>query len=160
MVFPDPGTLAKASRSSILQVTQSLGLRWRTRFLSLLGKELAHLDKVPDNFSDLVSLPGVGPYVASAYLSFHRHRRGVLLDSNIVRFYGRLLGLPTGPETRRSRLFKELADEATPATETRSYNYAILDFTRVVCTPKPHCDRCPLQRMCVYGHLALKRKSA
>ena len=107
--FPRPEDLAAATESTILRVIGSLGLRWRAKFLKLLGQELAKTGRVPGDVNKLIRLPGVGPYAASAYVSFHRGKRGVLLDSNIVRFYGRLLGLQTGPESRRTRVFKDIA---------------------------------------------------
>ncbi len=153
--------MARATEKQILRITGSLGLRWRAKFLRRLGIELAARRQIPDSLDELIALPGVGPYAASAYLSFHRGRRGVLLDSNIVRFYGRLLGLPTGPETRRTPLFKDIANTATPSLNVRDYNYAILDFTRTVCAPTPCCTECPLRRRCAYGRSALaSRKTA
>lgn len=129
-----------------------LGLHWRAVFLKRLGRVLTDAGgPIPDELSDLTRLPGVGPYAAAAYLSFHRKRRGVLLDSNIVRFYGRYLGIPSGPESRRTAVFKEIAEVATPSKHTRSYNYALLDFTRAICKPKPVCEGCPLRPGCSYG---------
>jgi A/G-specific adenine glycosylase len=148
--FPTPRALANSTETDILAVIRPLGLHWRARFLRLLGVALSEHGDVPSEMPDLLSLPGVGPYGAAAYLSFHRNVRGVILDSNIVRFYGRLLGFSTGPETRRSRAFREIAEIATPLSGFRAFNYALLDFTRSICTPRPRCSECPLRRRCEF----------
>lgn len=116
--------------------------------------------RVPVTVAELEKLPGVGPYAANAFASFHADQRGVLLDSNIVRFYGRLLGLKTGPETRRSRLFREIAEVVTPDHRTKRYNYSVLDFTRRVCTTRPLCSECPLQACCAYRIEAIQRQGS
>lgn len=135
-------------------MVRPLGLHWRSKFLRQLGVEITRRRHVPRELHELMSLPGVGPYAASAYLSFHARSRGVLLDSNIVRFYGRLLGVPTGPETRRTRLFREIAEYVTPGEGSRAFNYAMLDFTRTICTPRPRCPECPLLATCSFGRAA------
>jgi A/G-specific adenine glycosylase len=149
--FRRPRDLADASELAILRVVGPLGLHWRARFLKRLGRTLVRRGRVPERPELLMSLPGIGPYAANAYASFHAGTRGVLLDSNLVRFYGRLLGLPTGPETRRTKLFRDIAELATPPRQTRAFNYALLDFTRSVCRPKPCCTVCPLLKDCRYG---------
>jgi A/G-specific adenine glycosylase len=99
----------------------------------------------------LLSLPGVGPYAASAYLSFHCGKRAAIIDGNIVRLYGRVFGLSVHAETRRTKEFIALAESMTPPRAFRAYNYAVLDFTRAVCRPKPNCEGCPLRDLCAYG---------
>ena len=45
-----------------------------------------------DNKIDLLKLPGVGEYIASAFRSFHFGKREFIIDSNVVRLYGRFYG--------------------------------------------------------------------
>lgn len=60
-------------------------------------------------------------------------------------------GQPYGAETRRKRWVTELADALTPKRVFRDYNYAVLDFTMLVCRPRnPRCDICPVKRECAY----------
>ncbi|MBK6663249.1 MAG: hypothetical protein IPG47_11100 [Thermoflexaceae bacterium] len=54
-------------------------------------------------------------------------------------------------ETRRKRWLRELADSLTPRTGFREYNYAVLDFTMLVCRPGvPACGECPLRTECQF----------
>lgn len=147
--YPDPASLARAEVTEVEDVIRPLGLRWRARVLVQLGKALEQYDgKVPDQQQSLVSLPGVGTYVSAAYLSLHRNKRAPIVDSNIVRFYGRFLGFHTGPETRRNPSVVKLADCATPRRGFREFNYAMIDFTRNVCKTKPEHEICPVKTRC------------
>jgi A/G-specific adenine glycosylase len=149
-VFPNPANLAQTNIPDIEKVIAPLGLRWRAKFLHELGKELVAGGSVPADLASLRKLPGVGPYAASAYLSFHVGRRVPIVDSNVVRFYGRFFGFRTGPETRRDRQLFKLADSVTPKRIFKKFNYAIIDFTRAICRPKPLHDICPLAKRCAF----------
>lgn len=150
--FPNPSALSTASVQEIEAVIAPLGLKWRAKFLSELGKRLVEEDKnVPCSFPHLLELPGVGPYAAAAYLSLHRGRRVPILDSNIVRFYGRFFDFETGPETRRDRMVLGLAERITPKRHYRDFNYGIIDFTRTICKRKPDCSSCPINTKCRFS---------
>ena len=130
-------------------VFNKLGLQWRNKELVKLAKLLESRD-IPETEGELVALPGVGDYIASAFLSLHIGKRGYIVDSNIVRIYGRYFGFKTDSETRRKKWFKELADELTPKRVFRDYNYGLIDFTKDICKPKAACDTCPINKHCVY----------
>lgn len=125
----------------------SLGLYWRAGTLKRLAAILAH-QEIPLDKSQLLYLPGIGDYIASAFLSLHAGIRAPIIDSNIVRLYGRFFGFPTDGETRRKRWFIELADSITPERSFKDFNYAVIDLTRMVCKPKPLCSECILAKKC------------
>lgn len=151
--FPDPGRLADSSLQEVEAVIRPLGLKWRAPLLHELGKRLVELGGIPSTLPELLGLPGVGPYVAAAFISLHCGDRGVLIDSNVVRWIARLLGRSHDAETRRRRWMLDAADRITPRENARAFNYALLDFTMTVCTPrKPSCPICPLNTgLCEYG---------
>lgn len=147
--YPDPASLARAEVTEVEDLIRPLGLRWRAKLMVQLGKALEqYYDKVPDQQQTLMSLPGVGTYVSAAYLSLHRNRRAPIVDSNIVRFYGRFFGFHTGSETRRNPSVLKLADVTTPKRRFREFNYALIDFTRGVCKPNPEHESCPMKTVC------------
>lgn len=134
------------------QVIGSLGLRWRSRLMLRLARELNARGPVPSEESLLIELPGVGPYAAAAFLSLHANRRASIIDSNVVRWLCRVTGRNMDGETRRKKWIKQLADELTPRTNFREYNYAVLDFTMRICGRAPRCDVCPLAKShCAYS---------
>jgi A/G-specific adenine glycosylase len=126
-----------------------LGLKWRTDKLTLLAKQL-NQKQIPSDKIGLLQLHGVGPYIASAYLSLHLNIRDYIIDSNIVRLYGRYFGFQTNGETRRKKWFIELADTLTPKLKFRNYNYGLIDYTRIICKPRPDCTVCILKFKCAY----------
>lgn len=142
--YADPMFLVRESPTSFKQLVAPLGLHWRAPLMMKMANEVARRGAPPDDFGALLGLPGVGPYAASAYLSFHRGIRAVLVDSNIVRWLGRLFEFKTDAETRRKRWLLELADKLTPVRSHRNYNYAVLDFSMRLCTAQPRCEACPL----------------
>jgi A/G-specific adenine glycosylase len=153
--YPTPLQLANADEEELALLMRPLGLLWRVPLLKAMGTALGALGRIPRTLDGLMALPGVGPYAAAAYFSFHGGGRGVLIDSNVVRFLARLTGRPFDAETRRKRWVRELADRLTPHRTVRAFNYALLDFTMNVCTPGvPKCEVCPLNTgLCEYGNI-------
>ncbi|MCP3029639.1 hypothetical protein [Halobacillus sp. A5] len=128
----------------------SLGLKWREELLQKLAYFLT-LQEIPKNKKELIKLPGVGEYIAAAFLSLHLNIIATIIDSNVVRVYGRFFGFPTDSETRRKKWFIEFANKLTPLDNHRRYNYAVIDFTREICRPKPQCHRCLLNKYCSFN---------
>ena len=150
--YPSPDRLAASSISRIKTIIAPLGLRWRARKIKELTDVLMdrYSGKIPLHFNELMSLPGVGPYAASAYLSLHHNKRALLIDSNIVRLYGRFFGFKIHAETRRKKALMNLIDLITPQHSCRQFNYAVLDLGRNICRPKPLCLICPVSIKCYY----------
>lgn len=149
---PLPRDAARMGANSLFKLLKPLGLAWRARFLRRLVKAIVgNNHTVPETLEELKKLPGIGDYAAAAYCTFHTSSPAPLIDSNIVRLYGRFFGFKTGPETRRTKQFRLLAQHVQPRSHARAFGYALLDFTRSICTPRPHCDICPLAVACRYA---------
>lgn len=142
--YPTASTLAKEDVHGLLGTIGSLGLRWRAPLMIKMAAIVAERGAPPESLAELAQLPGVGPYAAAAYLSFHRGRRAVIVDSNVVRWLGRVFSFETDGETRRKRWLIGLADDLTPKQSFRDYNYAVLDLAMKVCRARPLCHECPL----------------
>ena len=147
--YPEPHFLAREKPAELLNVVGSLGLRWRIPLMIEMAGRLGS-GGPPDTLEELTELPGVGPYAAAAYLSFHRGRRAVIIDANVVRWLGRFFGFRTDAETRRKGWLIHLADELTPTQTYRDYNYAVLDLAMKLCVTKPRCQECPVSDGCRY----------
>lgn len=132
-----------------IPVFKRLGLHWRDKKLRKLIRIISK-EGIPKNKTALLALPGIGDYIASAFLSLHAGVRESLIDSNIVRFYGRFFGFDTNQETRRKKWFRNLAESVTPGEGFREFNYGLIDFTRAVCKVRPKCEMCCLKKSCHY----------
>jgi A/G-specific adenine glycosylase len=153
--YPDVDSLARASRKEIRSALHSLGLHWR---IDLVRKMAARIigtfgGKVPQKREDLLTLPGVSDYVASALRCFAYNIPETLIDTNTVRVVGRLYGLKLKDSSRRNRRFREILVALVDPSNPQGYNYALLDLADQVCTRKrpPECGRCPLARWCLYA---------
>lgn len=127
----------------------NLGLPERNKQFKLLNSIIT-INGIPEEKVLLLQLPGVGDYIASAYQSLYLGIRASLIDSNIVRVYGRYFGFETDPETRRKKWLIELVGNITPKRKYREYNYALIDFSRAICKTSPNCGECPVRRKCQY----------
>lgn len=155
--FPDAEALKTATLEEIETLIYPLGLRWRAPLLKQLCDHLAASNgDVPATMDELLQLPAVGPYVASAMVSLHLGKRAVLIDANVVRWLCRLVDRPMDGETRRKTWLIELAQSVTPPRKAREFNYALLDFTMEICAKKPQCARCPIgPKLCLHGRKVL-----
>ena len=147
-----PEDVIKGGLEKLMEILKPLGLSWRAKMIYEMSAVLVkkHRGKVPTDPSELKSLPGVGDYVVAAFLSLHKDIATPILDSNIVRFYGRFFGIEYNNDSRRRKQFRFLAEIMTPKSKTKKFNYALLDFTRKVCNPHPSCNVCPVKRHCHY----------
>lgn len=137
-------------KSQLRTLLKPLGLNWRidniVKTISILSEQM----EIPVEYDALTELPGIGSYVASAFLSFHTDQRHPIIDSNAVRLWGRVFDFQTDSETRRKKWFRELVEYITPQNDIRLFNYAMLDVTRAICKGKPLCNSCPLTEICNY----------
>lgn len=148
--YKTPYSLSKAGLAEIKKAIKSLGLLWRAGLIKKLAVALSEEKSIACDYHELLKLPAVGPYVASAFTSFHCNKFRSIIDSNVVRLYGRLFGIKTGPETRRSKIMSDLACLMTPRKAFKVYNYAVLDHTAAICISNPKCEICPIRKACIF----------
>ena len=130
----------------------TLGLRWRRDNLVSAARFLRdRLDaQVPDNWQQLVAIPGVGDYIASAVLCFAFNRSTVLMDTNTQRIARRVLGKATKQPVWRLRL--SLHELAGPRGADVQWNRSLLDLGALVCRARaPRCGDCPVRAHCATG---------
>lgn len=150
--YSTAASLAAGGPEASRRILGSLGLLWRAQNLHALASEVAQRGgHPPETIGELRSLPGIGDYTASAWLSLFRHRRAAVVDSNVARWLSRLTGLSRPSDPRHCRWLKDLAETLTPVRSFRAYNYAVIDFTMTICTPThPACESCVLRMKCHY----------
>jgi len=151
--FATPSKLKQASVKKIEKLLYPLGLRWRAPLIKKLARALDERGgSPPTSLAELITLPGVGPYAAAAYLGFHTNSRAVIIDANVVRFLCRLIDYSYDGETRRIPWLLDFADRMTPRRNVKRFNYSLLDFTMQICTTRPKCEQCPVgPKLCIYG---------
>lgn len=153
--YPDIPALAAADKVTLDALLFSLGLRWRTDLLHVMAQEINTRfgGHIPTDKTDLLSLSGVSEYIAGAVRCFAWNQPEALMDTNTVRITGRLLGWPIKDSSRRNARFRSALETMVDPSESRAFNYALLDLAHLVCLKRqpPRCQECPLKPWCHYG---------
>lgn len=147
-VWPDAASLAKASTAEVITAWGRLGYPRRALRLQECAKVVAEQygNELPRTYDELVALPGIGDYTASAVMSFAFGERIVVLDTNVRRVLWRTFkgeesfGGATKPEERK------LANAVLPQKPKESviWNEALIELGALVCTAKnPKIDEDP-----------------
>ena len=148
--FPTPVEYLTAVSKEFYNPFHQLGLNWRNDRLIMTAKYiLSH--GIPHDIRRLKKTPGIGDYIASAFLTIHFNKRVILIDSNIIRVFIRFFGIEKKNEMRRNREFLTLVEKFVPRSNPKEYNLALLDLSMNLCKPNPLCSSCPLQRNCLYS---------
>ena len=130
----------------------TLGLRWRVDNMKAAAAHVRYElnGRVPDSRQELMTVTGVGDYIASAVLCFAFGRPSVLMDTNTCRIARRVLGDDTKHPDWRLRLF--LHESAGPSGPDVEWNQALLDLGALVCSARaPRCEECPVKTYCCMG---------
>jgi A/G-specific adenine glycosylase len=150
--WPDPASLSGATEQEVLAFWQGLGYyRRASRLLGAARMIVSEFGgEVPDTRQELRQLPGVGPYIADAVLSFAYGRDVVTVDANVTRVFMRLGNLPgRGTEAAVRRQVREWGRAALPEGESPELNQGVMDFGTAICRPRnPDCGSCFLDDVC------------
>ncbi len=116
--------------------------------------------KFPENFDDVLALPGIGRYTAGAICSIAFNQPTPILDGNVIRVLTRVFGIGENPRAKETnaRLWK-LAEELVRNSIFQlknskfgcSYlNQSLMELGALICTPRnPQCRICPVKNLCV-----------
>lgn len=151
--FPTVQDLAEAPEDQILKLWQGLGYYSRARNLHKAAKMVVntYAGKFPSTYDELLKLPGIGHYTASAVSSFAANEVRAVVDGNVYRVLARVFGIATPIDsTAGAKEFNALAQELIDPSEPGNYNQAIMEFGALKCVPKsPDCETCPMMAKCV-----------
>ncbi|OXN01177.1 HhH-GPD family protein [Bifidobacterium vansinderenii] len=153
--WPDAAALAKASTAEVITAWGRLGYPRRALRLQECARVVAERygNQIPDDYDQLLDLPGVGDYTASAVSSFAFGRRVPVIDTNIRRVLSRVF---LGKESRggaATRAERDLAADVLPfdTAESVTWNQSVMELGAVVCTAKkPLCESCPVSEECAF----------
>ena len=150
--YPKVNHLANASEDELLKLWQGLGYYSRARNLHKTAKEVVQLHGgvFPSTYNELITLPGIGPYTASAIASICFDEVTAVVDGNVYRVLARYFDEDSPiNQPKGVRLFKKLAQSLIDPQNPGTYNQAIMEFGALQCAPKrPLCSSCPLERNC------------
>ncbi len=148
--WPTVEKMAAAELDDILTAWAGLGYYARARNLYKCAQYVCHeLDgKFPDNYEDLIKLPGIGTYTAAAISAIVYDQPETVIDGNVERVISRLFNISTPlPESRPE--IRTYAEKLTPNHRPGDYAQALMDLGATICTSRAlKCDVCPLEDEC------------
>jgi A/G-specific adenine glycosylase len=148
--WPDVASLGRASLDDVLRMWAGLGYYSRARNLHACAVAVLrdHDGAFPDTEEGLRSLPGIGPYTASAIAAIAFDIRTMPVDGNIERVVSRLYAVED-PLPQAKVKIQQLAATLLADTRAGDSAQALMDLGSSICTPKkPACALCPLNDDC------------
>ena len=153
--FASLHSLATTDEQALAERLATLGLQNRRagRLVALARALLARDGRIPNSKPELESLPGVGPYVAAAYMSTVLHEREPMVDVNMARLIERLYGPRTLADIRYDPHINGIAHRLIRlAARPKEFNWAVMDLGAAHCKARsPSCGDCPLLEVCPFG---------
>ena len=153
--WPTPAALAGESTGEAVRMWGRLGYPRRALRLHAAATAIVadHGGEVPAAYADLLALPGIGDYTASAIASFAYGQRHVVLDTNVRRVLARAVAGAEFPPTSVTRAERDLATELLPGDDATAATWAVavMELGALVCTARdPRCDSCPIADRCAW----------
>ncbi|MGA9749777.1 MAG: A/G-specific adenine glycosylase [Nocardioides sp.] len=150
-----PAALAAETPGEAVRAWGRLGYPRRALRLHAAAREIVrrHDGEVPRHHADLLALPGIGDYTASAIAAFAFGDRHVVLDTNVRRVLARARRGLEFPTVSISRAERDLAEELLPTDDAAAarWSVAVMELGALVCSAaSPRCADCPVREACAW----------
>ena len=150
-LWPTVTDLAGAPDAAVMEAWAGLGYYARARNLLKCARAVVerHGGRFPDSREGLLTLPGIGPYTASAIAAIAFDEPATVVDGNVERVMARLHDIHT-PLPAAKRELTARAEMLTPQVRPGDYAQAVMDLGATICTPRnPACGICPWRGPCI-----------
>ena len=148
--IPNLKKLSTIQDRELIKLWEGLGYYSRVRNLKKTAKIIIskYHGEIPNNYEDLISLPGIGNYTANAILAIAFNKSYIPLDGNIERVLKRYLYLKKDKEIQKENL-KEKKSIFGISSRASDYAQALMELGAMICKPKnPECSKCPISKNC------------
>ena len=148
--IPNLKILAKVRNKKLIKLWEGLGYYSRARNLKKTAQFIIKnfKGKLPNNFENLILLPGIGNYTASAILAIAFNKPYIPLDGNIERVLKRYLYLKKDKEIQKDNLIQKKSIFGI-SLRSRDYAQALMELGALICKPNnPACNQCPISKNC------------
>lgn len=147
--------LARLRPSTLERIVRPLGLPTRAARISAAARTLVvrHGITAPRNATELLRLPGVGPYTHAAVAVFAWNEPRTLVDWTTQRVILRLSGARSTRRPVSDRRTARSAELMRGTSDPRSFNWALIDLAATHCRARPDCIGCPLRDCCATGRV-------
>ena len=148
--IPNLKKLSKIPDRELIKLWEGLGYYSRVRNLKKTAKIIIskYHGEIPNNYEDLISLPGIGNYTANAILAIAFNKSYIPLDGNIERVLKRYLYLKKNKEIQKDNLIEKKSIFGI-SSRASDYAQALMELGAMICKPKnPECSGCPISKNC------------
>ena len=148
--WPTIKKLSESKVEDVMDAWSGLGYYSRAKNIHKTTKIInkQHNNQIPDEYEELIKLPGIGPYTAGAILTIAFNKKASVIDSNIERIILRIRGIKEPKERVKKELIK-ISEDLCPEKRSGDYVQAMMDLGSAICKAKnPICDSCPIQEFC------------
>ncbi len=166
--LPSIQDLAQINDDELLKLWEGLGYYTRARNLKKAAiMIMEEYDGIfPNTFEQIMSLPGIGEYTASAIGSICFSLKEVTIDGNVLRVYMRLQNCYDNVDDLKIRRKVRNELQKIMPEEAGDFNQALMELGETICLPNgiPKCSECPLKNFCksyqndTYLELPIKNK--
>ena len=147
-----PEHFVKLGEKKIRNLIKQIGLfNNKAKNIHSLSKILVNKynSKIPDQFEELIELPGVGRKTANVVLNEAFNKPTVAVDTHVFRV-GNRTGLSKGNSP--AQVEKQLLN-ILPNQHLKKAHHLILLHGRYICKArKPLCNKCIINKICLYKH--------
>ncbi len=146
--YPTPAELAQAQQQDVIDIIKTIGMyKTKSKNIIALAQQLQERfdGKVPDQYDDLVSLPGVGRKTANVVLSVGFGQQRIAVDTHVFRVSNRI-----GLVSEKDVLKTELAlMKALPEDRWTEAHHSLIFHGRNCCSARnPACEACVIAELC------------
>ena len=144
--YPDVKKLANSKEIDLMKIWEGLG--YYSRAINMLKTAKIVLNSFngvfPLRYEELIQLPGVGDYTASAISSICNDELQVVVDGNVLRFLSRIHKIDLPIESiKTKKYFKKLGFKLIQDVKPGDFNQALMDYGSTICKPKKFdCNSC------------------
>lgn len=149
-LWPTVEALAAAPLEAVLVEWAGLGYYARARNLHACAKAVVERfgGVFPRTSAELLTLPGIGPYTATAIAAITADERVAVVDGNVDRVVARYVALDV-PVREAKDLVRATVQQAVPA-RSGDFAQALMDLGATICAPRNAlCVLCPLAPGCL-----------
>ena len=146
--YPDAFALANAEVEEVSEYIKRIGM-YKTKAKNIIGMAKILVEKydgkVPEDYEQLIELPGVGRKTANVVLSVGFGHQRIAVDTHVFRVANRI-----GLTAEKDVLKTELALMACVPEErwSRTHHSLIFHGRNCCAARKPDCDNCSIHDLC------------
>lgn len=154
--LPTVEKLANCEEDRLLKLWEGLGYYNRVRNLQKASKIIMneYHGEFPKKYLEILSLPGIGEYTASAISSICFSLKEATVDGNVLRVYMRINNCYDNIDDNKTR--KKVREDLMNIMpqEAGDFNEAMMELGETICIPNgiPKCEECPLKEFCKAYH--------